>query len=154
MELLTSYSFIGPTWPVENGSVMGPLQTVGQYAIQIIKKMQKENVKSWSPRQDVTDSFNEHAQEWIKYTVWKDDCRSWYKNNETGRVNGTFTVPCIGAYLDTDEKQRYGLGHRRTTWRWSRRRDTKTLKCLTTIRTPGLIWAWAGLCGRNSESKK
>lgn len=29
-------------------------------------------------------------QEWIKYTVWKHDCRSWYKNNDTGRVNAVW----------------------------------------------------------------
>ena len=37
--------FIGPTWPVENGSVMGPLHTVSDYTIQIIKKMQNENIR-------------------------------------------------------------------------------------------------------------
>lgn len=31
-------TFIGPTWPVENGSVMGPLTYVADYAIQMIKK--------------------------------------------------------------------------------------------------------------------
>lgn len=82
--------FIGPTWPVENGSVAGPLLTVSEYAIKIIKKMQKENIKSWCPRQDITDQFNEHSQEWIKHTVWKEGCRSWYKNNETGRVNAVW----------------------------------------------------------------
>lgn len=80
-------TFIGPTWPVENGSVMGPLHAVSDYAIDIIKKMQNENISSWAPRQDITDSFNEHVQEWVKHTVWKEDCRSWYKDNETGRVN-------------------------------------------------------------------
>ncbi|EME80322.1 uncharacterized protein MYCFIDRAFT_56721 [Pseudocercospora fijiensis CIRAD86] len=83
-------TFIGPTWPVENGSVIGPLHTVSSYALQIIKKMQNENIKSWSPKQDITDHFNAHVQEWIKHTVWKDDCRSWYKNNETGRVNAVW----------------------------------------------------------------
>ena len=48
--------------PVENGSVLGPLGTVAEYALQIIQKMQNENIKSLVPRQDVTDSFNEHAQ--------------------------------------------------------------------------------------------
>jgi len=55
---------------------MGPLHTVSEYAIQIIKKMQNENIKEWSPRQDITDKFNDHVQEWIKHTVWKEDCRS------------------------------------------------------------------------------
>jgi hypothetical protein len=91
---------------------MGPLHSVSEYAVQWIKKMQNENLRSWSPRQDITDEFNEHVQvrtkssfipplsnsstannkpqEWIKHTVWKDSCRSWYKNNETGRVNAVF----------------------------------------------------------------
>lgn len=92
---------------VENGSVMGPLHDVGLYAVQLIKKMQNEKIRSWVPRQEITNSFNEHVQEWIKHTVWKDDCRSWYKvsspipshrktrltasqNNETGRVNAVW----------------------------------------------------------------
>lgn len=35
-------------------------------------------------------SLTRRLQEWIKYTVWKSSCRSWYKNNETGRVNAVF----------------------------------------------------------------
>ncbi|KAK2747146.1 hypothetical protein FQN57_002403 [Myotisia sp. PD_48] len=83
-------TFIGPTWPVENGSVMGPLVEVGNYAVKMIQKIQNERIHALSPRQDVTDAFNEHAQEWVQHTVWVDDCRSWYKNNETGRVNAVW----------------------------------------------------------------
>ncbi|KAF1850359.1 FAD/NAD(P)-binding domain-containing protein [Cucurbitaria berberidis CBS 394.84] len=78
---------VGPTWPVENGSVTGPLFAVAEYTVQIIKKMQRDHIKSWVPRQDITNRFNEHTQEWVKYSVWKDECRSWYKNNDTGRVD-------------------------------------------------------------------
>jgi len=98
--------FIGPTWPVENGAVVGPLLSVSEYTLQLIKKMQRENIKSWSPKQDVTDAFNEHAQEWIKHTVWKDDCRSWYKNNETGRVNAVWPGSSLH-YMDVIETPRY-----------------------------------------------
>jgi hypothetical protein len=45
-----------------DGSVMGPLHGVSEYAIQWIKKMQNENLRSWAPRQDITDQFNEHVQ--------------------------------------------------------------------------------------------
>lgn len=41
---------------------MGPLVTVSEYAISIIKKMQNEHIKSWAPKQGITDLFNEHAQ--------------------------------------------------------------------------------------------
>ncbi|KAF2194076.1 FAD/NAD(P)-binding domain-containing protein [Zopfia rhizophila CBS 207.26] len=98
--------FIGPTWPVENGSVTGPLLSVSEYAIQIIKKMQRDHIKSWVPRQDITDHFNEHAQEWIKHTVWKDACRSWYRNNETGRVNAVWPGSSLH-YREIIETPRY-----------------------------------------------
>jgi hypothetical protein len=41
---------------------MGPLHSVSEYAVQWIKKMQNENLRSWAPRQDITDEFNEHVQ--------------------------------------------------------------------------------------------
>ncbi|KAI9733512.1 MAG: hypothetical protein M1818_007260 [Claussenomyces sp. TS43310] len=76
----------GPTFPAMNGSAMGPLLAVSEYTIQIIKKMQNENIRSFVPRQDITDEFNAHVQEFLKTSVWVDDCRSWYKNPETGKV--------------------------------------------------------------------
>jgi hypothetical protein len=69
-------TFIGPSWPIQNGSVMAPLHSVSEYAIQFLKKMQNENIRAWVPRQQITDRFNEHVQEWVKYTVWSDECRS------------------------------------------------------------------------------
>jgi hypothetical protein len=56
-------TFIGPNWPVENGSVMGPLNYVSLYTLQIIKKLQTEYIASLAPKQSVTDAFNEHCQE-------------------------------------------------------------------------------------------
>lgn len=75
-EMPNYLAFIGPSWPIQNGSVMAPLHSVSEYAIQLLKKMQNENIRSWVPRQQVTDQFNEHVQEWVKHTVWSDDCRS------------------------------------------------------------------------------
>ncbi|KAF2237898.1 FAD/NAD(P)-binding domain-containing protein [Viridothelium virens] len=81
---------LGPTFPVENGSVMGGLVAVSGYVLEWLRKMQRDGVKAWAPRQDITDQFNDHTQEWITHTVWKDSCRSWYKNNDTGRVNAVW----------------------------------------------------------------
>ncbi|KAK3713540.1 hypothetical protein LTR37_008498 [Vermiconidia calcicola] len=85
------FIFQGPTLPVSNGSVLGPLQAVGAYIVQMIQKMQREHIHSFDPRQDVTNAFNHHAQTWIKGTAWADpNCRSWYRNPETGRVNAVW----------------------------------------------------------------
>ena len=56
---------------------MGPLQYVSMYAIEMIKKLQTEFIASLSPKQSVTNAFNAHCQEWVKHTVWVEECRSW-----------------------------------------------------------------------------
>lgn len=99
-------TFIGPNWPVENGSVMGPLMYVSYYALQIIKKIQSEYIASLAPKQDVTDAFNEHCQEWVRHTVWVEECRSWYKNNETGRVNAVWPGSSLH-YIEAIRTPRY-----------------------------------------------
>ncbi|KAK5750820.1 hypothetical protein LTS12_019108 [Elasticomyces elasticus] len=76
--------------PVINGTACGSFQANSMYGIRVIEKMQRDNIKSWMPRQDVTDKFNQHVQEWYKHTVWSGkagECRTWYKNPETGRIN-------------------------------------------------------------------
>ena len=80
------FTFMGPAYPVHNGSIMGPLTANGDYIIDVLNKMQRDHIKSLAPRSDVTDRFNEHVQQWIKRTVWTQDCRSWFKNNQTNRV--------------------------------------------------------------------
>ncbi|KAI8187159.1 FAD-binding monooxygenase moxY [Colletotrichum sp. SAR 10_75] len=82
------FTVVGPSFPIANGSVMGPLQAVGRYILKAIQKMQRENIASIVPKQSVADQFNEHAQAWMVGTAWADSgCRSWYKDNNTGRVN-------------------------------------------------------------------
>ena len=101
------FVFQGPTFPVSNGSVMGPLQAVGAYIVQIIQKMQRERIHSFAPKQSVADAFNHHAQTWIKGTCWADPlCRSWYKNNETGRVNAVWPGSSLH-YCEMIETPRY-----------------------------------------------
>ncbi len=99
-------TFIGPNWPVENGSVMGPLYSVSLYAVQIIQKLQTGYIKDLTPKMDVQDAFNEHCQEWVRHTVWVDECRSWYKNNETGRVNAVWPGSSLH-YIEAIKQPRY-----------------------------------------------
>ncbi|EWG54448.1 hypothetical protein FVEG_17322 [Fusarium verticillioides 7600] len=79
--------YLGPNCPVENGSITGLLEAIVSYTVKVIKKMQRDNIKYFVPRQDVTDEFNDHAQSWFKGTVWEEDCNAWYKNRKTGRVD-------------------------------------------------------------------
>lgn len=82
------FTVMGPSFPIANGSVMGPLQAVGKYVLSMIQKMQREHIHSVVPKPDVTAAFNEHTQAWLTSSAWADPlCRSWYKDAETGRVN-------------------------------------------------------------------
>lgn len=55
----------------------------------VVKKVQKENIKSVQPTQAATDAFVEHADIWLKRTAWAGDCPSWFKN---GKRDGTLTI--------------------------------------------------------------
>lgn len=55
------------------------------YIYKCIQKLQTEGIKSLEVRQQATNDYNEHAQEFLKGTVWAGDCSSWYKNRD-GRV--------------------------------------------------------------------
>lgn len=55
----------------------------------IIQKIQKEDIKSISPRVDITDEFMEHADLWVKRTAWSDPCPSWFKG---GLADGIPTI--------------------------------------------------------------
>lgn len=101
------YMFQGPTFPVANGSVMGALQAVGDYIVKIIYKMQREQIHSLDPKQEVADAFNAHAQAWHNGSCWAErGCRSWYKNNETGRVNAVWPGSSLH-YIEMIESPRY-----------------------------------------------
>ncbi|KAF5661463.1 sterigmatocystin biosynthesis monooxygenase stcW [Fusarium circinatum] len=79
--------YLGPNCPVENGSITGLLEAIVSYTVKVIRKMQRDNIKYFVPRQDATDEFNDHAQSWFKGTVWEENCNAWYKNRKTGRVD-------------------------------------------------------------------
>ncbi|KAF4335970.1 sterigmatocystin biosynthesis monooxygenase stcW [Fusarium beomiforme] len=85
---------IGPNCPVENGSIT------------VIKKMQRDNIRYFVPRQEVVDEFNDHAQSWFKGTVWEENCNAWYKNRKTGRVDAIWPGSCLH-YRDAIEDPRW-----------------------------------------------
>ena len=85
---------------------MGPLEEVCHFVIKFLQKFQRELIQSFVPKQDVTDEFNEHAQEYLSHTVWSDDCRSWYKDNDTGRVNAIWPGNSLH-YIEVIKNPRY-----------------------------------------------
>ncbi|KAG5753025.1 hypothetical protein H9Q69_009918 [Fusarium xylarioides] len=81
----------GAYWPSANGSLIGPMDAVANYVVQVIQKLQMEhNIISVVPKQEAMDDFVEHAQTWLKGCAWSGDCPAWYKTQSgplKGRVN-------------------------------------------------------------------
>ncbi len=47
--------------------------------------MQEDSIKAMDPRQEPTTQINQHLDVWHKqYSVWAEECRSWYKAQRTG----------------------------------------------------------------------
>lgn len=76
---------VGPYGPLGHGSFIPIIELVTRHILSIVKKIQKENIKSMAPRQDITESFAEHADLFIQRTAWSGICRSWFKQ---GRLDG------------------------------------------------------------------
>ncbi|KAK2469296.1 hypothetical protein H9L39_19013 [Fusarium oxysporum f. sp. albedinis] len=60
-----------------------------EYAFQCVQKMQKDGIKAMEVKRKPTDDFNDHTDLWHpKYSVWAEDCRSWYKmGTKDGKVH-------------------------------------------------------------------
>lgn len=77
------FVIMGPRGPWGNGPVLGSIETLCDYFVQVISKMQKEGIKSIQVKDDVTRQFNAHVDAWHERSVWMAPCRSWYKMGTT-----------------------------------------------------------------------
>lgn len=71
----------GPRSNLCNGTVLPCLETEIEYVIKAAKKMQSDRIKALDVSEDVTYKLNEHLEKWHSTSVWRDQCKSWYKNN-------------------------------------------------------------------------
>ncbi|KAL2833754.1 hypothetical protein BDW59DRAFT_156556 [Aspergillus cavernicola] len=88
-ELPNYFSFIGPNSPISNGSLVLGIQATAVYIYKWLEKLQTEMIRSFEVRQDATDEYNQHIQQFLERTVWTRGCRSWYKR---GTVDGPVTA--------------------------------------------------------------
>ncbi|EXJ55336.1 hypothetical protein A1O7_08263 [Cladophialophora yegresii CBS 114405] len=75
----------GPYGPLGHGSFLPIIETLAGNIIQVIQKMQKDRIKSLTPKSEIAEQFREHAQLFLKRTAWTSGCSSWFKQ---GRIDG------------------------------------------------------------------
>ncbi|KAG9233748.1 hypothetical protein BJ875DRAFT_511375 [Amylocarpus encephaloides] len=85
------FIFNGPNGVISHGSILAQVSWVCDYILRCAKKIATQDLKSITPKAQAVADFNVYSQEFLRRTVWADNCRSWYKNGkETGIVTGTY----------------------------------------------------------------
>jgi hypothetical protein len=79
----------GPYGPLGHGSFLPLIERLISNYLQIVKKMQVENIKSLAPKREVCEDFREHADLFFQRTAWVGPCTSWFKN---GKKDGPLTI--------------------------------------------------------------
>jgi len=97
----------GPNFPLANGCLIPCLEKNIIYAFKAVLKMQREGIKTISPKADAVDDYQEYKDSLMKDMVWSAGCRSWYKN---GQIEGKVWGPWSGSslhYLELMEEPRW-----------------------------------------------
>lgn len=75
----------GPYGALGHGSFLPILESLASNIVGCIQKIQKDRIKSMTPRAEVVKQFCEHAELFLQRTAWASGCSSWFKQ---GRVDG------------------------------------------------------------------
>ncbi|KAJ5851175.1 hypothetical protein N7455_011031 [Penicillium solitum] len=85
------FIFNGPNCPISHGSVLTQISWTCNYILRWAKKISSEDIKSIDVKREAMEDYNVYCQEFLKRTVWSDECRSWYKNGKSsGHVTGVY----------------------------------------------------------------
>ncbi|GCB21620.1 putative sterigmatocystin biosynthesis monooxygenase stcW [Aspergillus awamori] len=81
----------GPNSALGEGNLLLLAEKVIDYFTSCVQKMQRDNIRSMSVRQDAVKRFTRHCDQYFSRTVYSEKCRSWYKGgDEDGRVIGVW----------------------------------------------------------------
>ena len=71
--------------PLGHGSVVPMVEAYTNYIIQVLQKVQVEDIKRIQVKRKVAEDFTRHADIYLKRTAWSGPCRAWFKNGDKNR---------------------------------------------------------------------
>ncbi|KAF2470673.1 FAD/NAD(P)-binding domain-containing protein [Lindgomyces ingoldianus] len=92
------FTMLGPNAAIGSGSLTIMIESVGDYIVKSIRKIQKENIASMVVKAEREEDFTEYVDTYFEGTVFTEECRSWYRNGGTGEVVGLWpgsTLHCM-----------------------------------------------------------
>ncbi|KAM0525911.1 hypothetical protein ACHAPS_004482 [Verticillium nonalfalfae] len=91
----------GPNSGLGSGSLLAVLEAQADYAIKMIRKLQKEDYATCEIRPELVADFSRYIDEYFKQTVYTEDCSSWYRSYDKGdRIVGLWpgsSLHCLEA---------------------------------------------------------
>ncbi|GAA5971502.1 hypothetical protein JCM21900_001678 [Sporobolomyces salmonicolor] len=88
----------GPNSSLGSGSLLVLFEREVDYIVECIDKMQRENYKTMSPKQEAVNDFMAYVHTYFQKTVYSEKCRSWYKKGlEEGPVVALWPGSCLHA---------------------------------------------------------
>ncbi|KAL2199534.1 hypothetical protein P885DRAFT_30388 [Corynascus similis CBS 632.67] len=72
----------GPNSAIGFGSLTRILEAEADYALALVRKLQKEDYASAEPRPERVRDFMDYVDAYFEGTVYTDDCRSWYRRGD------------------------------------------------------------------------
>ncbi|KAI9027048.1 hypothetical protein DFJ74DRAFT_766358 [Hyaloraphidium curvatum] len=81
-----NYSFtMGPAAPLAHNSIYNSVENQINYALQMIVRWQCDpTILSYEVKHEAVEEFNREAQEFLKNTVWVEQCGGWYNDRNKG----------------------------------------------------------------------
>ncbi|KAK5169773.1 uncharacterized protein LTR77_005751 [Saxophila tyrrhenica] len=76
------YTIVGPGATWSNGTLLPSIETTIEYSVKMMKKISTEHIKAIEVQQEALDDIYAHFDEFHKETVWKEECRSWFKDGK------------------------------------------------------------------------
>ncbi|KAF9076089.1 FAD/NAD-P-binding domain-containing protein, partial [Rhodocollybia butyracea] len=73
------FMYYGPHGPTGHGSGAPMIEAMTRCFVQIIRKVQTENIVSIQVKDKAARDFNEHRELYLKRTAWAGQCSSWFK---------------------------------------------------------------------------
>lgn len=70
---------LGPFGPYGHGSVIPAVEAITRHLDVVIRKLQREGIRSLVPKEEAVAEFRRHRELFLKRTVWNAPCRSWFK---------------------------------------------------------------------------
>jgi len=75
------FLMLGPNSAIGAGSATILLENQGDFIVKCIRKLQKEDYFSMTPKAERVEDFANYVKDYFKKTVYTDDCKTWYRSH-------------------------------------------------------------------------